>query len=102
MKNTVLIALIVGVITSAMILPTTLSTALAARQCDDPPCNGWGQAAKNTIEKFGGKAFGEHTSNPPDLHPEKPGREGVGNLAEELTGKKNPSDLGNAVSGSLP
>jgi hypothetical protein len=100
MKNNLLIGMIAGIVT-AMIVPTTLSTALAA-QCSATPCNGWGQAAKQTIQNDGGQAFGQHASNPPDLHPETPGRDGVGNLANELTGNHNPSDLGNAVCCELP
>jgi hypothetical protein len=103
MRKTILIGLLTGALALAMVTSigtSTLGTVHA--QCDDPPCNGWGQAAKNTIEIFGGKTFGEHTSNPPDLTPDTQGRLGIGNLAEQLTGHKNPSDLGDAVSGTLP
>lgn len=104
MKKTLIMGLIAGVTTIAMISSMTLSvtSAFATSQCNNPPCDGWGQAAKDTIEATSGKDFGDHASNPPDLHPEKPGRDGIGNTAEELTGNKNPSDLGDQLSGSLP
>jgi hypothetical protein len=103
MRKTMLIGLLTGALALAMITSiATSNLGTVDAQCADTPCNGWGQAAKNTIEIFGGQEFGEHTSNPPDLDPDNPGRLGVGNLAERLTGHKNPSDLGDAVSGTLP
>jgi hypothetical protein len=78
---------------------TTTTTAFASSQ--DDPKNGWGQAAKDTINAFGGQEFGEHTSNPdPSDEDRDTPRIGVGNLAEELTRQKNPDQLGEAVSGS--
>ena len=40
-------------------------------------------------------------SSPSDEERETP-RDGLGNFAKDNTGKKNPSDLGNAVCCSLP
>jgi hypothetical protein len=103
MRKTILIGLLTGALALAMVTSIGIpNLGTVDAQCADPPCNGWGQAAKNTIEVFGGQTFGAHTSNPPDLEPEKPGRQGVANLAEDLTGTKNPSNLGDAVTGTLP
>jgi hypothetical protein len=105
MRKTILIGLLTGALTLAMATSIGISNlGTVDAQCADPPCNGWGQAAKNTIEVFGGQTFGAHTSNPPDPDPplDRPGRQGVGNLADQLTGTKNPSNLGDAVTGTLP
>jgi hypothetical protein len=37
-----------------------------------------------------------------DANGDEPGREGLGNFAEDQTDNKNPSDLGDAVGGNLP
>jgi hypothetical protein len=60
------------------------------------PCDGWGQSTKKAAENEGGKAIGDHASNLPTP------RDGLGNFAEDQTGNKNPSDLGDAVDGNLP
>lgn len=75
MKKTLFMGLIAGIITIAMIPAMTLSVTNAfatSSQCDDPPCNGWGQAAKNPIEATGGREFGEHASNPDPDHEDTP------------------------------
>jgi hypothetical protein len=36
--------------------------------------------------------MGDHASNPPDLDPTQPGREGIGNVAR-LLGGDHPSDI---------
>jgi hypothetical protein len=103
MRKTILIGFLTGALALAMITSIGISNlGTVDAQCADPPCNGWGQAAKNTIQAFDGRTFGEHTSNPPDLDPDKPGRLGVGNLADRLTMQKNPSILGDMVTGTLP
>lgn len=91
------------------LLATTFSLAMlpaafATSQGEGDPKNGWGQAAKDTINAFSGKEFGEHASDPDSTNedPHDTPRQGVGNLAEELTGQKNPDELGEAVSGQLP
>jgi hypothetical protein len=38
---------------------------VSAEKCNNgTPCDGWGQGTKETIEAEGGKAVGEHSSNP--------------------------------------
>ena len=80
-------------------------TNLIAETCNNgTPCDGWGQGTKETIQTEGGKKVGEHSSNPDPTNddPQNTPREGLGNFAENNTGNKNPSDLGDAVDGSLP
>ena len=105
MRKTILIGLLTGALALVMVASIGISNlGTVDAQCAAPPCNGWGQAAKNTIEAFDGRTFGEHTSNPPDPDPplDRPGRQGVGNLADQLTQTKNPSILGDVVTGTLP
>lgn len=84
-------------------IATTTTAFATTSQGQGDPRSGWGQAAKDTIDAFSGQQFGEHSSNPDpsDADHDTP-REGVANLAERLTGEKNPDKLGEAVSGSLP
>jgi hypothetical protein len=79
----------------------TLNTVSAA-QCSATPCDGWGQSTKKAANEDG-KSVGEHSSNPDpsDADHDTP-RKGLGNFAEENTGNKNPSDLGDIVNGELP
>jgi hypothetical protein len=95
-----LIATSIAVATAS--IPGTLNLAtVSAAKCDGegPPCDGWGDSTSDAATKDG-KAVGEHTSTADDKP--GPGRDGLGNFAEEQTGNKNPSDLGDAVGGNLP
>jgi hypothetical protein len=95
-----LIATSIAVATAS--IPGTLNLAtVSAATCDGegPPCDGWGDSTSDAATKDG-KAVGEHTSTADDKP--GPGRDGLGNFAEEQTGNKNPSDLGDAVGGNLP
>jgi hypothetical protein len=106
MIKSVMTGLIAGILALATLAATgTLNLAIvsAEKQCDDPPCDGWGQGTKETIQAEGGKAVGEHSSNPDpnDVDHDTP-RKSLGNFAEDNTGNKNPSGLGDAEGGSLP
>jgi len=93
-----LIATFIAVATSTIAL--NLSTASAAN-CSETPCDGWGQSTKKAAED--GKEVGEHSSNPdPSDSDHDTPRKGLGNFAEDLTGNKNPSDLGDIVDGNIP
>ena len=76
---------------------------VSAAKCDNGvPCDGWGDSTSDAATEDG-KAVGEHTKDA-DANGDEPGREGLGNFAEDNspTGNKNPSDLGDAVGGELP
>jgi hypothetical protein len=90
-----LIATSIAVATAS--IPGTLNLAtVSAAKCDNgTPCDGWGQSTKKAANDDG-KAVGEHASNLPTP------RDGLGNFAEDQTGNKNPSDLGDNVNGGLP
>jgi hypothetical protein len=94
-----LIAASFTIATSSLVV--TLNTVSAA-QCSATPCDGWGQSTKKAANEDG-KSVGEHSSNPDpsDADHDTP-RKGLGNFAEENTGNKNPSDLGDIVNGELP
>jgi hypothetical protein len=99
-------AIIVGIIAGILFLATaatagTLNLAIvsAAPQCSKTPCDGWGDSTSDAATKDG-RAVGEHAKNADDKP--GPGRDGLGNFAEEQTGHKNPSDLGDIVGGNLP
>ena len=73
---------------------------VSAKKCSNgTPCDGWGDSTSDAATEDG-KAVGEHTRDADDKP--GPGRDGLGNFAGELTGNKNPSDLGDAVGGNLP
>jgi hypothetical protein len=100
---------IVGIIAGILFLATaatagTLNLAIVsalepAPQCSKTPCDGWGDSTSDAATNDG-RAVGEHTKNADDKP--GPGRDGLGNFAEEKTGHKNPSDLGDSVGGNLP
>jgi hypothetical protein len=94
-----LIAASLTIATSSLV--GTLTTVSAAK-CSQTPCDGWGQSTKKAANEDG-QAVGEHSSNPDpsDADHDTP-RNGLGNFAEDLTGNKNPSDLGDIVNGELP
>jgi hypothetical protein len=105
MIKSVFTGLIVGMLALATLAAAgTLNLAIvsAAQQCSATPCDGWGQSTKKAATDDG-KAVGEHSSNPDpsDADHDTP-RKGLGNFAEDLTGNKNPSDLGDVVNGNLP
>jgi hypothetical protein len=88
------IIVIFAIITSLGMAATNLNITFAEKTKDDSPSNTWG--------KFASKAgkdgeMGEHASNPGDLNPDKPGREGIGNVAK-LVGD-HPSDIPEALCG---
>jgi hypothetical protein len=95
-----LIAASFTIATSSLV--ATLNTVSAA-QCSATPCDGWGQSTKKAANEDG-KSVGEHSSNPDPTNddPHDTPRDGLGNFAEDLTGNKNPSDLGDIVDGNLP
>jgi hypothetical protein len=105
-NTTVAVGIIAGILALASAATTgTLNLAIvSAEKCNNGvPCDGWGQGTKETIENEGGKEVGEHSSNPdPSDEDHDVPRDGLGNFAEDNTGQKNPSDLGDAVGGSLP
>jgi hypothetical protein len=97
-----LIATSVAVGTSSVAGTLNLAT-VSAEKCTETPCDGWGQSTKKATQDEGGKAVGEHSSNPdPSDDDHDTPREGLGNFADRLTGNKNPSDLGDAVNGDIP
>ena len=96
-----LIATSVTMATTGSLSLTSVSAAKPAQppQCSSTPCDGWGDSTSDAATEDG-KAVGEHTKSADDKP--GPGRDGLGNFAEENTGNKNPSDLGDAVGGNLP
>ena len=54
------------------------SAAYAENPKDSSPPNTFGKAASRLGQEG---LMGDHASNPPDLTPDKPGREGIGNVA---------------------
>jgi|Tabmets5t2r1_1033131.scaffolds.fasta_scaffold217982_1 hypothetical protein len=74
----------------AIIGITTTTTVLAENPKDGSPANTWGKAASNFLAKDG--EMGQHASNPGDLDPSSPSREGLGNVAR-ATGGDHPSDI---------
>jgi hypothetical protein len=105
MNKTVFISLVAGILLTATVATMgTLNLAIvSAEKCGNgTPCDGWGQSTKKAATDDG-KAVGEHSSNPdPGDDDHDTPREGLGNFAEDLTGNKNPSDLGDIVDGNLP
>lgn len=94
-----LIATAITMATVTAIGTLNLATVSAAK-CSNPlPCDGWGDSTNDAATEDG-KAVGEHTKDADDK--DGPGRDGLGPFAEEQTGNKNPSDLGDAVGGELP
>jgi hypothetical protein len=93
-----LIATSIAVATSSVAGTLNLNIANASK-CSKTPCDGWGDSTSDAATKDG-KAVGEHTKSADDKP--GPGRDGLGNFAEEQTGNKNPSDLGDIVGGNLP
>ena len=100
---TIRFVLAIFLIATSVTMATTGSLNLAtvsAEKCNNgTPCDGWGDSTSDAATEDG-KAVGEHTKDADDK--EGPGRDGLGNFAEENTGNKNPSDLGDAVGGNLP
>jgi hypothetical protein len=96
-----LVAASITVATSSIAGALNLATVSAAK-CSETPCDGWGQSTKKAANEDG-QAVGEHSSNPdPSDDDHDTPREGLGNFAEDLTGKKNPSDLGYIFDVNLP
>lgn len=103
MNRTIFISLVAGILLTATVATMgTLNLAIvsAAKCSGEIPCDGWGQSTKKAANDDG-KAVGEHSSTA-DANGDEPGREGLGNFAGDLTGNKNPSDLGDIVDGNLP
>ena len=75
---------------------TTIPSAALAAQPSNPSC--WGAATSDFARSAPG-ALGEHSSNPPDvdLGLDRPGRAGLGNVAQILTGHHQPGDLAAAL-----
>jgi hypothetical protein len=94
-----LIAASIAVGTSSIAGTLNLATVSAEKCGGGTPCDGWGDSTSDAATEDG-KAVGEHTKDADDKP--GPGRDGLGNFAEEQTGNKNPSDLGDAVGGELP
>jgi hypothetical protein len=94
-----LIATSIAMATSTVIASLNIAVVSAAKCNNGVPCDGWGDSTSEAATEDG-KAVGEHTKDADDK--EGPGRDGLGNFAEENTGNKNPSDLGDAVGGELP
>jgi hypothetical protein len=94
-----LIATAITMATATAIGSLNLATVSAAKCNNGTPCDGWGDSTSDAATEDG-KAVGDHTKDADDK--EGPGRDGLGNFAEENTGNKNPSDLGDAVGGELP
>ena len=94
-----LIATSIAVATASTPGALNLATVSAAKCDNGTPCDGWGDSTSDAATKDG-RAVGEHSSTADDK--DGPGRDGLGNFAEEQTGNKNPSDLGDAVGGNLP
>jgi hypothetical protein len=95
-----LIAASIAVGTSSIAGTLNLATVSAEKCGGGTPCDGWGDSTSDAATNDG-KAVGEHTKDA-DANGDEPGREGLGNFAEDQTGNKNPSDLGDAVGGELP
>jgi hypothetical protein len=97
-----LIAASITVATSSIVGGLNLATVNAAN-CSATPCDGWGKSTSKAA-KEDGRAVGEHSSNPDPTNtdPHDTPRDGLGNFAKDLTGNKNPSDLGDIVDGNLP
>ncbi len=89
------------VLTIATAFVTTRISSNTAFAAD--PKNGWGEAISG-IATEGGRTFGEHASDPIPNNddPHDTPREGMGNLANDLTGSYNPDELANLVAGALP
>ncbi len=105
MNTTVIVGIIAGILalaTAATAGALNLAIVSGAKQCSDTPCDGWGKSTSKAA-KNDGREVGEHSSNPDssDTDHDTP-REGLGNFADRLTGKKNPSDLGDIVNGQIP
>jgi hypothetical protein len=93
---------LLAVVAATLIVVATTSTITYAAGADAPK-NGWGKATSG-IAKDDGRTFGEHASNPDPTNddPHDTPRIGISNLAKQVTGSHNPSDLGDAVAGQLP
>ena len=77
----------VGMVT--VLSASIASAAYAENPKDSSPPNTFGKAASRLGQEG---LMGDHASNPPDLTPDKPGREGIGNVAR-LLGGDHPSDI---------
>lgn len=69
------------------------SMVFAENPKDSSPPNTFGKAASRLGQEG---LMGDHASNPPDLTPNTPGREGIGNVAR-LLGGDHPSDIPGAL-----
>ena len=87
MKTAQNLVLLIGALAILSIGAT--STVFAENPKDGSSPNTWGKAASNLGQQG---LMGGHASNPPDLDPNQPGREGIGNVAR-LLGGDHPSDI---------
>jgi hypothetical protein len=94
MRKTLAIAFMLGALSIA-------PSAVMAAQPNNPSC--WGAATQDFARSAPG-ALGEHSSNPPDvdLGLDRPGRAGLGNVAQILTGTHQPGDLAAALGFTCP
>jgi hypothetical protein len=73
----------------AVLIVGATSVVFAENPKDDSSPNTWDKAASGLGQQ---QLMGDHASNPPDLDPTQPGREGIGNVAR-LLGGDHPSDI---------
>jgi hypothetical protein len=87
LKQSLLILSLVSLLGFVAINGLSVSDVLAQK-------NGWGKATSEEAREDG-RDFGAHASDPTsgDDNP----RSGIGNVAEQFTGSKNPSELGNLL-----
>ena len=80
-----------AIVTALLTLLSTVASSIvfAENPKDDSSANTWGKAASRLGQQG---LMGGHASNPPDLDPTQPGREGIGNVAR-LLGGDHPSDI---------
>jgi hypothetical protein len=80
---------------------SAVPASVLAAQPNNPDC--WGAATADFARSAPG-ALGEHSSNPPDvdLGLGRPGRAGLGNVAQILTGTHQPGDLAAALGFTCP
>ena len=93
---------ILSAIAAVMFVP---GNALAGNPNTDKPSE-WGKLTSGAATTDG-RAFGEHASNPPfEVTPDEPGRTGLANILQAVTGdpdaSKHPSELGQFLCTNFP
>lgn len=84
----------IATMTLAASIGISTTPAFAENPKDSSAPNTWGKASSEFLAKD--REMGEHASDPGDLDPSSPSREGIGNVAR-LTGGDHPSDIPGAL-----